>query len=61
MRIAATAIVYNKDPEFKHLTRMLASTEAVGTTDYVLGIDAKSIEGTREFIMKTLEGKSAVL
>jgi len=54
MRIAATAIVYNKDKDFKHLTRMLESCEKAGTTDYVLGIDSKSLPQTEAWFRERL-------
>ena len=60
MRVAATAIILSKDPEFKHLTRMLDSTEKAGTTDYVLGIDSKSLPETEAWLTAKF-GDRAVL
>lgn len=54
MRIALTAIVYDIDPERKKLARFFDSTDAAGFTDYVIGVDDKSIAGTEEWIKTRL-------
>lgn len=54
LRIAATLIVLDKDQEHEHLARLFASTKVAGVTDYVVGVDEKSAEGTAQWIEEHL-------
>lgn len=50
MRVALTAIVYDTDPEHRKLAALLESTDGRGTTDYVIAVDTKSVEGTEAWL-----------
>lgn len=53
-RVCCTAIVYEPDPTRQRLDKMIESALAFGTTDLVLGVDRKSVEGTDEWLRARL-------
>lgn len=56
MRVAFCAIAYSRDPDHAKLTKMLDSAKAVGFTDFVIGVDRKSVAGTEDFIRSKVGG-----
>jgi glycosyltransferase involved in cell wall biosynthesis/tetratricopeptide (TPR) repeat protein len=60
MRAACCAIVYDTDPDHKKVRAMLESTQRAGTTDWVIGVDAKSLPDTEQFIRDILGPEATV-
>jgi len=58
VRLVATAILWERDPE--QTERMLASCEAIGATDFVLAVDRKSPPDTVERLRKRLGKRGRV-
>ena len=54
MRLVATAILYDRFADHAQTERMIASCEKIGATDFVIGVDKKSIAGTVDWLRSRL-------
>lgn len=60
LRVAATLIVLNTDPELKNLKALFDSTDKVGTTDYFIALDDKSHPITKTWLKNRLTNLTLV-
>lgn len=60
IRVAATLILLDTDPEHKNLIALFDSTDKVGTTDYFIALDSKSHPTTRDWLKNRLTNLNLV-